>query len=951
MTDRRGDGGPDGRPPEEAVTEALADSTGRPLPKQIGQFHIKDVLASGGMGVVYRAVQEQPRRTVAVKVMKQGIASRSAMRRFEYESQVLARLHHPGIAQVFEAGTHDDGAGAVPYFAMEYVPNAKAITHYARQKSLGTRDRLDLFASVCDAVHHGHQKGIIHRDLKPGNILVDPNGNVKIIDFGVARGTDSDLVLTTLQTEVGQLIGTLQYMSPEQCEADPDAIDARSDVYAMGVVLYELLTGQLPYTIHQEPVFRGTKVIREQPPTKPSTIDRTLRGDVETIVLQALEKDPQRRYASAEVFAKDIRSYLNGEAIRARPPSTVYRVQLFARRHKAVLGTVAALALVSAAAALLVESSRDRARQAEDAMAEALSRAAQAEIAVAESKRVGVSEEMKATDMVGLAPAEFSVTTVDGKKVGTAEFAKHKATVLNFVAADCPYCFKQVPLVEEIRAEYEPKGIRFVNVALTLIRDFTAEEARDVFARVGSLEFAKGENEEVGDLFKVSGYPTLSIVDNSGTVRHVSIGAEDDLMARLRGQLDALILGKPTPEEVLAEAEKLHRQTLENNRQTLGEGHRDTLRSMENLAVTLTEGDKHDEAEDLYGEIWDVRRRFLGENDPQTLESMHKLAVVLQERGKPAEAEALHRQTLDLRRRVLGDDHPATRLSMAHLGMTLLDQGKTEAAEPYVAELIELRRREAQAQDADAKTLDAYAWLLLTCEPVGLRDPATALDVAKTAAKLSGRHASGILDTLALAQKTTGDLDAAIETQKEAILLLSPSDFRKRGPLEQTLDRYYREAEDLDALEAWYRDSVDQARASMPAGSLPIAGRLGNLGGLLLERERYDEAELVFRETVDIGRAGLPENHWLVFVGENALGVTLVGQGRFEEAEPLVVNGYVGIREAKGAPPDVVEGALEGVIRLYTDWGRLDEAARYRKMARPDPAGTEPGPQATGEGR
>ena len=266
---------------DEAVTEAGgAPSRGR-LPEKIGQFHIKGVLASGGMGVVYSAVQEHPRRTVAVKVMKHGIASRSAMRRFQYESQVLARLHHPGIAQVFEAGTHDDGAGAVPYFAMEYVPNAKAITHYAREKSLGTRDRLNLFASVCDAVHHGHQKGIIHRDLKPGNILVDPNGNVKIIDFGVARGTDSDLALTTLQTEVGQLIGTLQYMSPEQCEADPDAIDARSDVYALGVVLYELLTGQLPYTIQKEPVFRGTKVIREQPPTKPSTIIAPMENTIQ----------------------------------------------------------------------------------------------------------------------------------------------------------------------------------------------------------------------------------------------------------------------------------------------------------------------------------------------------------------------------------------------------------------------------------------------------------------------------------------------------------------------------------------------------------------------------------------------------------------------------------------------------------------------------------------------
>ena len=175
---------PASRPIEDAVTETSTGSTSSArLPKQIGQFHIKGVLASGGMGIVYRAIQDQPRRTVAVKVMKEGIASRSAMRRFEYESQVLARLRHPGIAQVFEAGTHDDGSCVVPYFAMEYIPNAKPITQFAKEKNLGTRERLKLFMCVCDAVHHGHQKGIIHRDLKPDNILVDPAGEVKIIDF------------------------------------------------------------------------------------------------------------------------------------------------------------------------------------------------------------------------------------------------------------------------------------------------------------------------------------------------------------------------------------------------------------------------------------------------------------------------------------------------------------------------------------------------------------------------------------------------------------------------------------------------------------------------------------------------------------------------------------------------------------------------------------------------
>ncbi len=219
---------------------------GAGVPKRIGQYRIKRAIASGGMGTVYEAVQEKPRRTVAVKVMRAGIASRSALRRFEYESQLLARLRHPGIAQVYDAGTHKDGEVTVPYFAMEYIVGAKPVTDYVKDKKLGTRERLKLFAEVCEAVHHGHQKGIIHRDLKPSNILVDGSGQVKIIDFGVARCTDSDMAVTTLQTDVGQLIGTLQYMSPEQCAADPHDIDTRSDVYALGVVFYEMLCDRNP---------------------------------------------------------------------------------------------------------------------------------------------------------------------------------------------------------------------------------------------------------------------------------------------------------------------------------------------------------------------------------------------------------------------------------------------------------------------------------------------------------------------------------------------------------------------------------------------------------------------------------------------------------------------------------------------------------------------------------
>ncbi|MCP3905714.1 MAG: serine/threonine protein kinase [Planctomycetes bacterium] len=338
--------------PEPDGTTEVRPSLPPWVRETIGGCRLKRVIASGGMGTVYEAVQEQPRRTVAVKVMKHGVTSRSALRRFESEAQILGRLRHPNIAQVFDAGTHEaDDGGAVPYFVMEYIPNAMPITRYARERGLGTRERLELFEQVCAAVHHGHQKGIIHRDLKPGNILVDADGAVKIIDFGVARATDSDLAVTTLQTDVGQLVGTIQYMSPEQVEADPHAIDPRSDVYALGVVLYELLCERLPYDLSRMAIFEATRVIREDPPSRLSSFNRHLRGDIETMVMKAVEKERVRRYQTADEMRIDIERYLNDEPILAQPPTLRYvlarKSEAFLHRHPVVvyLGVAAVVCL------------------------------------------------------------------------------------------------------------------------------------------------------------------------------------------------------------------------------------------------------------------------------------------------------------------------------------------------------------------------------------------------------------------------------------------------------------------------------------------------------------------------------------------------------------------------------------------------------------------------------
>jgi WD40 repeat protein/predicted Ser/Thr protein kinase len=314
-----------------------------PVPS-VGRYRVVRVLGEGGMGTVYEAEQDNPRRTVALKVIRAGLAS-DLLHRFAREAQILGRLHHPGIAQVYEAGVADSGQ---PYFAMELIAGMP-LERYAGEQALDTRGRLELVARVCDAVQHAHERGVIHRDLKPANILVEKSGQPKVLDFGVARAADPGVTAGGGRTEAGQLIGTLNYMSPEQASGDPAAIDPRGDVYALGVILYELLAHRLPYILDDLPLPEAARVIREQEPSRLGSLDSHLRGDVETIVAKALEKDKARRYASAGELAADIRRFLKHEPIRARPTSALYQLRKFARRHKALVGAVVGVAAALAA--------------------------------------------------------------------------------------------------------------------------------------------------------------------------------------------------------------------------------------------------------------------------------------------------------------------------------------------------------------------------------------------------------------------------------------------------------------------------------------------------------------------------------------------------------------------------------------------------------------------------
>ena len=365
--------------------DRMRDQSGGLKPGDViaGRYTLERILGEGGMGVVWLAKQGTPSRTVALKVLRSGLPSESMVRRFQLEAEVLGQLQHPGIAHIYEAATATVGAAgsatiSLPYFAMEYI-RGESLNAYADHRKLSTRERLELVAKICDAVEHAHQKGVIHRDLKPGNILVDESAQPKVLDFGVARATGAGVELMTTQTGVGQFMGTVPYMSPEQVTGDPTQLDTRSDVYALGVILHELLVGVLPHNVCNLSMPEAARVIRDEEPARLGSISTAFRGEIETVVAKALEKDKSRRYQSASALAADIRRFLRGEAIEAKRDSAVYVLRKAVARYRGwvAAGLVLVVLLVAFGVVSTIQAERNRIqaqrnRQLADGLATAL---------------------------------------------------------------------------------------------------------------------------------------------------------------------------------------------------------------------------------------------------------------------------------------------------------------------------------------------------------------------------------------------------------------------------------------------------------------------------------------------------------------------------------------------------------------------------------------------------
>jgi hypothetical protein len=661
----------------------LAESVAGQVPTSIGRYRIIRLLGEGGMGAVYEAEQDQPRRRVALKVIKAAWASPDLLRRFQREFQTLGRLHHPGIAQIYEAGTADTGFGSQPFFAMEII-HGNALRDYADMRHLNTRQRLALMIPICEAVQHAHERGIIHRDLKPGNILVDENGQPKILDFGLARVTDAE-AQASRQTDVGQIVGTLAYMSPEQVLADPSAVDTRSDVYALGVILYELLAGKLPYEVTRH-LPDAVQTIQQVDPSPLSTVSRVYRGDIETIVGRALEKDRTRRYASATDLAADIRRYLEDKPITARPPSTGYQLYKFARRHKALVAGAGAVFLALVAG--VVASTREAvlARRAELVAASQRDRAAAAERAsTAERDRALLAEESARHERDRAIAAEARAEEERNAAVSERQRADSEAA-----SAKAVNDFLQNDLLAQASAKNQSgSSAPDPDIKVRTALDRAAARVEGKFDKQPEVEAAIRNT--LGNT-----YAELTQYADS----RKQLGRALELERRVWGPENPKTLstlnhlGRTVWHQgKYAEAERLLAQGLEIERRVLGPDHPDTLYCMNSLANAYRAQGKDDQAETLYRQTLEARSRVLGRDHPDTLISMNNLANVYWSQGKYAQAEALYSQTMEIQRRVLGPEHPDTLLSMGNLADTYTEEGKYSEAEALFTTTVEISRR------------------------------------------------------------------------------------------------------------------------------------------------------------------------------------------------------------------------------------------------------------------
>ncbi|RJP33183.1 MAG: hypothetical protein C4547_12740 [Phycisphaerales bacterium] len=968
---------------EQAASTQAAAATGdrivpplerRPpgaLPGALPGYRIVREVHRGGQGVVYQAVQASTGRQVAIKVMHGGpFAGPREKARFEREVHVLAQLKHPNIVTVHDSGA----AGDSVFFVMDFI-EGHPLDQYARKFQPGLRDRLRLFARICAAVHVAHLRGVIHRDLKPGNIRIDAAGQPHVLDFGLAKTTDWDASRSGPEeviTLTGQFLGSLPWASPEQAQGLHDETDLRTDVYSLGVMLYQLLTGAFPYGVSGSFSETAHNVIHADP-KNPRTLNRELDDEIIAIVLKALKKERELRYQSAGAFGADIERYLDGEPIEAKRDSMTYVLRKHLVRHKAAAGVVALFVAVvtigfgvslsfwrQAALARDAESDQKHAAQRSAAAAERAAARAEAESAKARAVTEFLTDMLASADPDEMGRKDATVREVldaASRRVdeGTLadkpqiEAAVHRVLGASFssLGASEPahrHAARAKELYEQIEGPDSEETLR------------QAIRLADVLRSLGKVDEAEAAFRETAD--RIAGalgrrhlLMAQCLRGLSGVLRDRKLpdeaeppGAEAVEIQRALGETETDEYASALNDLAIVyqdqgrmdDALTLQLEALDTFRRIYGDDHQATAVARFNVAVLYTQQARFPEAETIYQEALATMRRVYGDEHPTTVTCLNSLGLLYVKQKRLPEARQALTESLTTARTLFGNEHPKVGMSLNSLAIVQYELGDLEAAVESFRECARIFTNIYGADSPSVLTIEGNMAAVMRVRG----DVEGALPVLRGVLErrraLLGENHPTVIGDLHNVGITLNDLrrfDEAAPILREALRLRTgvrgadhPETIESKLGLAGALHGLGQ----LEEAESQAREALAALIRTVGEGHLSTAGGMDTLALVLTDRGQAAEAEELYRSAVAICERELPQAHWRTAVYRGHLGAQLAARGRFDEAEPLLLAAYEAIAATQGDERERTQRIIQELVELYEAWQRPEEADRWR---------------------